>query len=306
MSKVDEAKEILRAIDFPPKLQDSNVCIYSLLALANIKENSDWSEASNGWIRIHDLMIFIKDFYNKEYAENSRETFRKTAMHNFRNAALIEDNGEATNSSRYKYRITDEFLNVITHFRKKDWINHVNQFLSIHESLVELYASKKEREKYPVNINGKIMSLSSGSHNMLQKLILEDFAPRFAPNSYCLYLGDSTERNLYVDNNTLESLNIKISVHDKLPDIILYRKEDEWLYLIEAVTSVGPMSPKRLKEIKEMLKDSNAKPIFVTAFLDFTTFKRFAENIAWDTEIWIADFADHMIHMNGDRFIGPR
>ena len=66
------------------------------------------------------------------------------------------------------------------------------------------------------------------------------------------------------------------------------------------------MDAKRVIEIRDMTKDVTAGKIFVTAFLDFKTFKQFSESLAWETEIWIADMPDHMIHMNGDRFLGPR
>ena len=91
-----------------------------------------------------------------------------------------------------------------------------------------------------------------------------------------------------------------------MPDVVLYRPDNNWIYFIEAVTSVGPMNPKRIIEIQEMTKDVSAGKVFVTAFLDFRTFKRFSESIAWETEVWIADNPEHMIHLNGDRFMGPR
>lgn len=46
--------------------------------------------------------------------------------------------------------------------------------------------------------------------------------------------------------------------------------------------------------------------IFVTAFLDFDTYKKFSASLAWETEVWIAESPDHMIHLNGDKFLGPR
>lgn len=79
MSKVEQAKDILNSIGFPSNLQ-VNVCIYSLLALSNVTQSDKWKDATNEWIRIHDLMFFIKEEYGVTYAENSRETFRKTAM----------------------------------------------------------------------------------------------------------------------------------------------------------------------------------------------------------------------------------
>ena len=58
-------------------------------------------------------------------------------------------------------------------------------FKKNHQSLMEIYASKKEMEKMPVKINGKDFTFSTGKHNQLQKAIIEEFAPRFAPNAEC-------------------------------------------------------------------------------------------------------------------------
>ena len=69
---------------------------------------------------------------------------------------------------------------------------------------------------------------------------------------------------------------------------------------------MGPMSPKRILEINEMTKDVSSGKIFVTAFPDFKTFKKFSEELAWETEVWISDMPEHMIHLNGDKFLGPR
>ena len=91
-----------------------------------------------------------------------------------------------------------------------------------------------------------------------------------------------------------------------MPDVVLYREDTNWIYFIESVTSVGPMSPKRILEIEQMTKNVNSGKIYVTAFPDVKTFKRFAEELAWETEVWISDMPDHMIHLNGDRFMGPR
>ena len=105
MSKIEEARALLKELNVPSK-QQADLCCYVLLAMADIKEDDNWAKATNKWIRIHDVLTFTKDNYNVAYAENSRETFRKQAMHHFRNAAFIEDNGKATNSPNYRYRLT--------------------------------------------------------------------------------------------------------------------------------------------------------------------------------------------------------
>ena len=141
MTKLEETRSLLCALQVPPE-QQADVCCYALLAMANLREPDSWSEASNHWIRIHDIISFTRDAYGVFYAENSRETFRKQAMHNFRNAAFIEDNGTATNSPNYRYRLTDEMLALICLYGSDGWGSELKSFLSKHESLIELYSLK--------------------------------------------------------------------------------------------------------------------------------------------------------------------
>ena len=158
----------------------------------------------------------------------------------------------------------------------------------------------------PVKINGIDFTFSKGEHNQLQKAIIEEFAPRFAPDAECLYVGDTIQKDLVKYDERLKELGFEITVHDKMPDVILYRSDKDWLYFIEAVTSVGPIDSKRMQEILEMTERVSSGKIFITAFLDFKTYKKFSEQLAWETEIWLAESPDHMIHLNGDRFLGPR
>lgn len=305
MHRKEEAREILSSLNMPTA-QQSDICCYALLAMAAITKLLEWSSATNAWIRIHDIIRFTETAFGVRYAENSRETFRKQAMHHFRNAAIIEDNGKPTNSPNYRYRITDETLVLLKKYGRRSWKTALEKFVKTHPSLIEIYSSKKKMTKMPVYINGKEMTFSTGKHNELQKLILEEFTPRFAPFSKCLYVGDTVEKDLYKDTEELQRLGFSITLHDKMPDVVLYRKDKKWLYFIEAVTSVGPVDAKRIIEIETMTQKVKAGKIYITAFLDFKTFKSFSESLAWETEVWIADLPEHMIHMNGDKFLGPR
>lgn len=305
MDKISETREFLKNIGMP-KQQQADICCYVILAMAGIKPEMPWNEATNEWIRIHDIIQFANTYYGTSYAENSRETFRKQALHRFRTAALVEDNGKATNSPNYRYRLTDETLQLIRNLDTNEWNKHLKLFLTYHEKLVDIYASKKKMTVMPVKINGDDFSFSAGKHNELQKAIIEDFAPRFAPNAECLYVGDTIEKDLVKNVEKLLELGFEITLHDKMPDVVLYREDKNWIYFVESVTSVGPMDPKRILEIEELTKNVSAGKIYVTAFLDFKTYKKFAEELAWETEVWIAEMPEHMIHLNGDRFMGPR
>lgn len=303
MDKVDALKATLNEVGFPSQMQ-ADVCIYSILALAGIKKNTQWKNATNEWLRIHDIIQFANNFYYKGYAENSRETFRKQALHNFRNAAMVEDNGMATNSPNFRWRITEEFLKVLRSIDKDN--SALLDFKEKHVSLMELYSSKRKMKKMPVKINGANYTFSSGSHNALQKAIIEEFAPRFAPNSECLYVGDTTNKGLYKNEGKLTALGFEITLHDKMPDVVLYREDKNWIYFIEAVTSSGPMDAKRIVDLKMMTQKVTAGIIYITAFLDYKKYKEYSDKLAWDTEVWLASMPDHMVHLNGDRFLGPR
>ena len=305
MDKIEETREFLDQIGMP-KAQQADICCYVILAMAGIKPDMQWKEATNEWIRIHDIIQFANSYYGTTYAENSRETFRKQALHHFRTAALVEDNGKATNSPNYRYRLTKETFQLLRVRDTMEWEVSLRRFQHYHPSLVETYASKRKMIMMPVKINGQDFSFSPGKHNELQKAIIEEFAPRFAPDSECLYVGDTIEKDLVKNVEKLTKLGFEITLHDKMPDVVLYREDKDWLYFVESVTSVGPMDPKRILEITEMTKDVTAGKIFVTAFPDFKTYKKFSEKLAWETEVWIAEMPEHMIHLDGDKFLGPR
>lgn len=302
MDKLTRIKQLLKDVGMPPK-QQADLCAYVILAMANLKPRSAFANANNQWVRIHDIIEFTAKYYKRHYAENSRETFRKQALHHFRTAALIEDNGKATNSPDYRYRLTSEFLTVIQELGKSK--TALTAFLENHTQLVDIYASKKVMQKMPVHINGADFLFSAGKHNQLQKAIIEEFAPRFAPNSECLYVGDTVQKDLVKNQNKLQELGFDITLHDKMPDVVLFSEEQNWLFFIEAVTSVGPMDAKRITEINALTANVTAGKIFITAFPDFNTYKKFSASLAWETEVWLADMPDHMIHLNGDRFLGP-
>jgi len=304
VSKLEEAKIFLKAFGMPER-QQTDVAGYSLLTLANLKEGSAWNEATNEWIRIHDVLQFTRENYQKTYAENTRETIRKNCMHPFREGALIEDNGLATNSPNYRYRLTEEALSLLKTFGEPIWHQALDTYRSHHQTLIEKYASKKRMEMMPVHIDGTEILLSPGPHNALQRDIIEQFAPRFAPGCTCLYMGDTTKKDLIKDSAALEQLGFDITLHDKMPDVVLYRQDKHWIYFIEAVTSTGAMTPQRVLDIQAMTRNVEAGKIFITAFPDPDTYKQFSGDLAWETDVWISAHPDHMIHLDGTKFLGP-
>ena len=216
------------------------------------------------------------------------------------------DPGLPTNSPRTHYAVTEAALKAVRLFGTDGWDTAVNWFLHERGSLLERYQRQRDRHKIPVVLpSGDELLLSPGKHNEVQKAIVEEFAPRFAAGALLIYLGDTARKDLYVSQDRLARLGISITEHDKLPDVVLYDERRAWLYLIEAVTSHGPMTPKRVMELEEMLGTSSVNAVFITAFPDFGEFRRHSRSLAWETEVWLVDVPDHMIHFDGERFLGP-
>lgn len=311
MSKITEAQTILKALGLPAA-QCNDMSALTLLALCNLREDDNWSNATRQSLGVtKGVMSFVKAVYDKEYAPNTRETFRRQVLHQFVQARLVDYNPDnpklSVNSPRAHYAISKEALEVIKSFSSDSWESSVAKFIGSVGQLSEVYLKAREIDLIPVTLsNGEELKLSPGRHNEVQAAIVEKFAPRFTHGGVILYLGDTANKNLFFDEISLKELGIPIDQHSKLPDVVIYDKSRNWLFLVEAVTSHGPVSPKRIVELEDFLKNCKAGKVYVSAFPDITEFKKHSSQIAWDTEVWLMDVPDHMIHFNGDRFIGPR
>lgn len=255
MSKITEAQEILKALGLPAE-QQNEMSALTLLALCGIKEETPWvhaSRRSEGLTK--DIMAFVNENYKADtpYAPNSRETFRRHVLHQFVQASVANYNPDdpalPVNSPKAHYAITEEALDVVKSYGKRTWKKKVEHFAEQTVSLREKYAANRNMHRIPLTIEGKEYYLSPGAHNELQAAVVDEFAPRFAPGGKLLYIGDTEDKDLYLDEDGLKSLNLQITEHSKLPDIIISDEKRGWLFLVEVVTSHGPVSAKRVIEL---------------------------------------------------------
>ena len=307
MPKVDEAISILKALGLP---KPSAKAAYTLLALANMNERKSWRSAEPRSMRIHDIIVTIRSVFKVGYAENTREDFRKHVLKPFERARVVDRNPDdptlSTNDPRTHYALSHDALNVLKAYGSDHFSAEVRAFMKAYGSLSEAYAAARKRNLVPVMLpSGEQLALTPGKHNELQAAVIETFAPRFAPGGKVLYLGDAADKTLHLHGRELSALGVPITKHDKLPDIVIYLPAKNWLLLVEAVTSSGPVSPGRRQDLEKLLAQCSVDRVYVTAFLDFREFKRHVHDIAWETEVWIAEMPDHLIHYNGEKFLGP-
>lgn len=282
-----------------------------LLALAQLTPNDAWENAQNPLLRTVDIMEYISTHYKQTYAPNSRETIRRQTLHQFEQARLIDRNRDLptrpTNSGDTNYSLTEDMLQIVRAFPDRNWREEIASFQKEVGRLQELYDRKRDLVKVPVRLpDGTAINLSAGKHNELQADIIHEFCSRFiGQEGRVIYVGDTAQKILILDSQKLEELGVPPMAHDKLPDVVVYEENKNWIFLIEAVTSHGPVSPKRWQELEEVFAACSAGRIYVTAFPDRALFRKYVGDIAWETEVWIADNPDHLIHFNGDRFLGP-
>ena len=314
--KLEQAKSLLNALGLPAK-QCNDRSGWVFLALANIKPKEQWENASSPLLPTFKIMEFIRNEYSMDYKPNSRETIRRQTLHQFEQARIIDRNRDnpsrATNSKNNNYSLNQQIIDILTLYPDGNWQGKVSEYKSNITVLLEQYERTLDKHKIPITLpNGEKIKLSPGKHNQLHADIIHEFCSRFVgADGKLLYIGDTASSRkeggklMFLEAEYLESLGVPPMSHEKLPDVVVYDKRKKWLFLIEAVTSHGPVSPKRWIELEEAFKNCTAGLVYVTAFPNRSEFRKNAADIAWETEVWIADNPDHMIHFNGDRFLGP-
>ncbi len=309
MSKLDDSQIILKSFGMPPE-QQNEAAGYTFLALAGLGESDDWSSAGQSMLRVHDILLFIQASYGKTYAENTRETIRRRVLHQFEQARLVDRNPDEpsrpTNSGKTCYALTAEAAKVIRAFGTDQFMEKVAQFKKRQPALLDVYRAARKQHAVEVELpEGVRAYLSPGQHNELQAAVIREFWPRFIPDGKLLYLGDTANKSWHAEEAKLGALGMPFSSHDKFPDLVFHLEERDWLVLVEAVTTHGPVSPKRRQELEKLLSSCALHRVYVTAFPTWKEFKQDMHDIAWDTEVWLAEVPDHMIHYNGPKFLGP-
>lgn len=309
MPKIDEALQIISALGFPRAQQNERSAL-TLLALVQLKEGGRWRNVDDPLLGVRAILDFCRSDYKKPYAENSRESFRKETLHQFVAGGLAlqnpDDPGRAPNSPKWCYKISPQAKALLQKFGTRQWTSALDAYLVDIGSLAERYRKVRDLSLVPCRLpDGAIFEMSPGGHSELIRGVIEQFAPRFAPGANVLYVGDTGNKGVIHDEPFLAKLGVHAHERGKMPDAILYLEDRNWLYLIESVTSVGPVDGKRHAELTHLFGKAKAGLVFVTAFPSRELMARFLPDIAWETEVWCSDNPSHLIHFNGDRFLGP-
>lgn len=317
--KVEQALNIIRAVgvpvrNLPPRRQER--LGLALLAVARITPLQQWNEAKSLFADDVDAMTtrqiirFWNEHYDQRIADSSYDDVRRKDLIWLVEGGLVAKSAANptadTNDGTRGYSVTEHALPLLKTYGTETWEDELKRFRASVGVLQDRLSKARDFKRVPVKLpNGQPLQLSPGPHNELQKAIIEEFLERFAPGSEVLYVGDTAKKILHHDEQRLQELGLHGFSRDALPDVVAYDASRNWLFLIEAVHSSGPIDELRHLDLRRYTASCSAGCVYVTAFLNVAKFAQYSKQIDWETEVWIADNPEHMIHFNGDKFLGP-
>ncbi|MDO3641218.1 BsuBI/PstI family type II restriction endonuclease [Mucilaginibacter sp. L3T2-6] len=311
----NEALDILNGVGIPfsgKTERGLESMALAFLAVAGVKKS--WKEAQgqneHRHIKTRDIIKFINENFEEKISSGSYDDVRRKHLKLLVLSDLVLNSannpGAAPNDPTRGYTLSGEFKSLITYYNTEEWDIKLKLFNKNRPSLSEILQRKRDLPKVRVTLStGHILDFARGGHNQLQREIIEEFLPRFGGQCEVLYIGDATDKYLLRNDDKLRALGFFELTHDSLPDVVAYNKDKNWIFLIEAFYTSGPMSEERILELKKALKDCVADMIFVTAFTSKADFRKNISDIGWETEVWTADNPDHLVHFNGGKFLGP-
>ncbi|MDQ7026541.1 MAG: BsuBI/PstI family type II restriction endonuclease [Anaerolineae bacterium] len=311
---ISDAVHILQSVGIPIDTTPRRLerMAMAFLTIANVKASSDWASVEkltqNHQLKTREIIEFINENFDEAISSGSYDDIRRKDLKLTVAAGIIlqSEPDTARNNPNRAYVLNPNYVELIRNFGTSEWLNQLEAFLANRTTLAQELSTKRQITPIPVILpTGVTLDFSPGKHNELQKAIIEEFLPRYGYGAEILYVGDATDKFKHYEKDKLGELQFFELGHGELPDIIAYSQQMNWLYLIEAVHSSGAITPLRLRLLKSLTAKCKADIIYVTAFLDRKTFRRFVADIAWETEVWIAADPDQLIHFDGDKFLGP-
>lgn len=307
--KIEEALDILKQLDVPRAQQNERSAL-TLLALVGQKPKTKWKGSQKVFIGITEMMDWFRDHFGVTYAPNTRETVRRQTIHQFVEMGLAVPNpdqpGRPVNSPYYGYEIEPSALELIRTYRTRQWKKTLTAYMESVHSLRVLHHQEREMNRIEVRLpDGSRKWLSAGGQNVLIKAIIEEFCPRYTPDGYVYYIGDAGKKISEYERKDFKRLGVDLDPHGKMPDVVVYLEDRNWLVLIEAVTSHGPIDNKRKRELQKLFEGCTAGLVFITAFPTRKAMLNYLHEISWETDVWLAENSTHLIHFDGEKFLGP-
>lgn len=285
----------------------------AFLAVGDVKTSAGWKKIKDSnheySLTTREIIAYENKYFEENISSGSYDDIKRKDLSRLLLAMIVVNSKPGSNTSNPTrgYKINSEYSRIIKNYGQSDWFTQVAAFNKMHPTYQERVSTKREIPKLVVHtLDGREIQLKDGEHNAIQKQIIEELLPRFGYGAVLLYCGDSDNKyGLIYEKEKLAELGFSDLTQSILPDVVAYSLEKDWIYLIEAYHTSNPITPQRKLELQQMLGENAKKAVFITAFENNFVYRNCAEELAWETEVWIATEPDHMIHRDGFRFMGP-
>lgn len=285
----------------------------AFLAVGDVKTSAGWKkikDSNNEYsLTTREIIAYENKYFEENISSGSYDDIKRKDLSKLLLAMIVVNSKPGSNTSNPTrgYKINSEYSRIIKNYGQSDWFMQVEAFNKMHPTYAERVSAKREIPKLVVHtLDGKEIHLKDGEHNAIQKQVIEELLPRFGYGAVLLYCGDSDNKyGLIFEKEKLTELGFSDLTQSILPDVVAYSSEKDWIYLVEAYHTSNPITPQRKLELQQILGEKADKAVFITAFENNSAYRNCSEELAWETEVWIATEPDHMIHRDGFRFMGP-
>lgn len=315
LDRVREAVDIMLQVGIDARVltpRQAEKCAFALLALADVAPEGSLKDAKDitAWhLGTREVIFWAQKHYGETRKDSGYDYVLRNDLKPFLRNGYAQNTGtlakSSYNDSTRGYGLSEEFAVLIRKYGTDLWDGAIADFMANRLVLKDLSQDDGELIVQSVGYGGDKVEvhLLPGGHNSLIKQSVEEFLPRFGHDARLLYLGDADIRDKFIDRDTLAELSIDFE--DLLPDVVAISKQNGWLFIIEAVHARGPVSHDKHQRFEQLLQSYPGGVVYVTTFRSREKFRRNINEIAWETEVWIADEPDHLVHFNGDKFLGP-
>ena len=299
---VKEVKALLHQLGFPSRriTEQTAFCILALSDTSPRERLLAGHTCLADGARVHDILNYVRQDIGRPVAENTRESYRKTSLRPLMEAGWVIRHQLSTNDPNTYYRLHPDFARLLTLPSGSERDTLVERLCLLER---KRYRKQQDlRQEVLVTVApGKVHTLSPGRHNLLQQAVVKTLGPALLQHPQVVYVGDTAPRIGYQDRSLMRRLNLPIDVSASLPDVIFYDQEEKGLLVVEAVVSSGPISTGRLAQLQELTASSRSlgvRVVYVSAFPSRRVFRRFVEDIAWGSSVWIADEPYNIVHFD--------
>ncbi|MBQ9001925.1 MAG: hypothetical protein IJ087_08745 [Eggerthellaceae bacterium] len=306
---ISDARKLLEDLGMDAERSNERSAM-TLLALAHVGDGDEWASATGSMYTTRLMMDWMRDRLGQEDAANTRETIRRFTLHQFIAGGIVEENADRPdrpiNSPKWNYRIVPSLLPVMHAIGTSEYDGLLSAFVDNISTWKAQQEETREMNMVPVTMpDGSVVSLSAGGQNVLIKAMVEEFCSRFAPGGTVLYIDDTDHTHRTEQERLMASIGIEMPERGKAPDLIVWLEDKGWLYLMEACSTHGPIDVIRKRELLELFESQRDNIVFVSCFPDRATMRQYLKDLAWETEAWCASEPDHVMHLDGTRFMGP-